>query len=159
MVLNMTIKKVMIFLLIIALLMLCVSNVVAASANKQTNDTHSSYAMVASDKENPKLILLLGKNTTAVNAPVNIGGALATDEQGALHYIGGATITIQQLNYNGTEWNKLGTLQTSSTGKDVGIFTGSVTPRDQGYHIYRATYDGDSNYAPAVSNVVALRVN
>jgi len=154
----MNIKKALICLSIAAVLTLSVPNAAAASANKQTTNVHSSYATGASDKERPVIALLLGKNTTAVNAPVNIGGALATDEQGALHYIGGATITIQQLNYNGTEWNKLGTLQTS-TDKDAGIFVGNITPKDRGYHIYRATYDGGSNYAPAVSNVVALIVN
>ena len=129
-----------------------------AAANKQTTETHSSYAMGASDKEKPKLALILSNNTTTVNTSVNLYGALATDEQGTLHYIGGATITIQQLNYDGTEWNKLGTLQTL-TGKEAGFFAGSVTPNSKGYYIVRATYDGDSNYAPTVSNVVALIVN
>jgi len=128
-----------------------------AAANKQTTETHSSYAMGASDKEKPKLVLTLNNTAIAVNTPVTLYGALTTDEQGTSHYIGGATITIQQLNYDGTAWNKFGTLQTL-TGKNAGLFAGSVTPKSKGYYVVRAIYDGDSNYAPTVSNVVALIV-
>jgi hypothetical protein len=155
---NMNIKNVMIFLLIIALLTLCVPDVVAAPAGKQTIDVHNSYAMGASDKERPVIALLLSDNVTAVNRSVGIYGGIATGESGALHYIGGATITIQQLSFNGTEWYNLGTLKTL-TGKEVGTFAGSYTPKSKGYHVLRATYDGDNNYAPAVSNMVALIVN
>jgi len=128
-----------------------------AAANNQPTETHSSYAMGASDKEKPNLALTLNNTAIAVNTSVTLYGALATGEQGTLHYIGGATITIQQLNYDGTAWNKLGTLQTL-TGKEAGFFAGSVTPNSKGYYIVRATYDGDSNYAPTVGNVAVLIV-
>jgi len=75
-------KNAQVCLSIAAVLTLCVPNVVAARANNQTTETHISYAMSASDKGTSKLILLLGKNTTTVNSPVNIYGTLATDEQG-----------------------------------------------------------------------------
>ncbi len=128
-----------------------------AAANKQTTDTHSSYVMGASDKEKPKLALTLSNYTIAVNTPVTLYGALATGEQSNLHYIGGATITIQQLSYDGTTWNKISTLQTL-TDKDAGYFAGSVTPTTKGYYILRAIYDGDSDYAPTASNVMVLIV-
>ena len=130
-----------------------------AAANKQTTETHSSYVMGASDKEKPKLALTLSNYTIAVNTPVTLYGALATGEQSNLHYIGGATITIQQLCTNGTTWNTIGTVQTLSTGNETGFFGARITPKSSNYYIIRATYDGDSNYAPAVSNVVALTVN
>jgi len=156
---NMNIKKALICLSIAAVLTLCVPNVVAASVNKQTTNVHSSYAMDVPDKEQPGLALMLSDNVTSVNKSVEFIGLLATGTQSALHPIEGATVNIQQLNTNGTTWHTLGTVQTSSTGKEAGFFEGSYTPKSKGYHILRATYDGDSNYAPAVSNVVALIVN
>ena len=60
--------------------------------------------------------------------------------------IGGAVVNIQELNTNGTAWHNLGTLQTSSTGKETVFFAGSYTPKNKGYHILKATYDGDNNY-------------
>jgi len=146
----MNIKKALICLSIAAVVTLCVPNVVAASANKQTTNVHSSYAMSVPDKEQPRLAIMLSDNVTSVNKPVDVIGLLATVTQSTPHPIEGATVTIQQLNDNGTAWNTLGTLQTSSTGKDAGYFAGSVTPKSKGYNILRATYDGDSDYAPAV---------
>ena len=73
--------------------------------------------------------------------------------------IGGIMVNIQELNTNGTVWHNLGTLQTSSTAKKTVFFAGCYTPKNKGYHILRATYDGDSSYAPVVSNVVVRIVN
>ena len=154
----MRVKNAIISLSVLATLTICMFNSVAAApVSKQTPDVHGSYAMSASDKVQPVIAILLSDNVTTVNGTVSIYGGIATGESGALHYIAGATITIQQLSYNGTEWHNLGTLQTL-TGKNTGFFVANYTPKVQGYHILRATYDGDSNYAPAVSNVVALIV-
>ena len=154
----MRVKNAIISLSVLVILTICTFNCVAASpVSKQTPDVHSSYAMSASDKEQPVIAILLSNNVTTVNGTVSVYGGIATGESGALHYIGGATITIQQLSYNGTEWHNLGTLQTLR-GKNTGFFVADYTPKVQGYDILRATYDGDSNYAPAVSNVVALIV-
>ena len=127
--------------------------------NKQTTDVYSNYAADVPNKEQPGLALMLSDNVTSVNRSVEFIGLLATGTQSALHPIEGATVNIQQLNTNGSAWHTLGTVLTSSTGKEAGFFTGSYCPKIKGYHILRATYDGDSNYAPAVSNVVALIVN
>jgi len=152
-------KKALICLSIAAVLTLYVPNVAAASTNKQTINVHSSYAMDVPDKEQPGLALMLTDNITTIDKSVDFIGLLATGTQSSLHPIGGATVNIQEMNTNGTAWHNLGTLQTSSTGKEAGFFAGSYTPKSKGYHILRATYDGDSSYAPAVSNVVALIVN
>ena len=152
-------KKALICLSIAAVLTLCVPNVAAASANKQTINVHSSYAMDVPDKTQTALVLALSNNKTVVGTPVDIVGALAAKENDTIHYIGGATITIQQLCTNGTTWNTIGTVQTLSTGNETGFFGARITPKSSNYYIIRATYDGDSNYAPAVSNVVALTAN
>jgi len=152
-------KKALICLSIAAVLTLCVPNVVAASANTPAINIHSSYSMDAPVKTQTALVLALSNNKTVVGTPVDIVGALAAKEHDTIQYIGGATITIQQLGTNGTTWNTIGTVRTLSTGNETGFFGASITPKSSEYCILRATYDGDSNYAPAVSNVVALIVN
>jgi len=151
----MNIKKALTCLSIVGVLILCVPNVAAASAGKQK----SYYAMDVPVKNQTALVLALSNNTTVVGAQVHIVSALAVKEHGTIHYIVGATITLQQLSANGTAWNTIGTFQTLSTGNATGFFGASTTPRSSGYYILRATYDGDSNYESAVSNVVALIVN
>ena len=144
---------------IIAIVTFSIPNVVAASAGKPAINIHSSYAMDAPVKTQTALVLALSNNKTVVGTPVDIVGALAAKEHDTIHYIGGATITMQQLSFDGTTWNTLGTVQTLSTGNETGFFGAHITPKSSEYYILRATYDGDSNYAPAVSNVVALIVN
>ena len=73
------------------------------------------------------------------------------------HWIEGATINIQRLNYDGTAWYTIGS-RTTQTGKYAGFFAATNDSANPGPYIYRATYDGDSQYAPAISNVEALRV-
>lgn len=77
----MNIKNGLTFVLIVAILALCVPNVVVAPTSKQTLNVRSSYAMDASVKGNPKLVFLPSRNITAVNAPVDFYGALATDSK------------------------------------------------------------------------------
>jgi len=161
----MNIKNALVCLSIIAIVTFSMPNVAAASAGKPAINIHSSYAMDAPVKTPTALVIQLSSNTTAANKPVYIYGALVAQEHGTTHYIGGATITIQQLtSTNGTVWSRVGTLQTTTANNEVGAsttpnFSGTETPTISGYYVIRATYDGDSNYAPAVSNVVSLTVN
>ncbi|MGB8311729.1 MAG: hypothetical protein WCE81_07685 [Halobacteriota archaeon] len=57
----MNMKKGLICLLIVAMLTLCVPNVAAASASKQTTNVHSSFAMDVPVKEQPVLLLLFSR--------------------------------------------------------------------------------------------------
>ena len=156
----MRMKKAIMSLSVIVILTICMFNSVAAApVSKQMTDVHSNYPVDAPVKTQTALVLALSNNTTVVGTPVDIVGALAAKEHDTIHYIGGATITLQQLSTNGTAWNTIGTVQTLSTGNETGFFGERITPKSSEYYILRATYDGDSNYAPAVSNVVALIVN
>ena len=48
---------------------------------------------------------------------------------------------------------------TSAAGLSLlGIFSAKLTPMVAGVYTYRVTYDGNNQYAPAVSNVVTLTV-
>jgi len=155
----MNIKNGLICLLIALILTLCMPNDVAASACKQTTNVHSNYAMDVPVKQQPTLLLSLSKNITAVNTQVDLYGGLATStSSGGINGIEGATINIQRLDtYDGT-WYTRGTLTTMS-GNFSGFFIVHITPKEPGTYIYRATFDGDINYAPAVSNVVTLTTN
>ena len=160
----MNIKNGLVCLSIIAIVTFSIPNVTAASAGKTAINTHSNYAMDAPVKTQTALVLALSSNTTAAGKPVYIYGALVAG-QGTMHYVAGATITIQQLtSTNGPVWSRIGTLQTTTADDQVGAsitpnFSATETPTTSGYYIIRATYDGDNNYAPAVSNVVSLTVN
>lgn len=161
----MNIKNGLVCLSIIAIVTFSILNVVAASAGKPAINIHSSYAMDAPAKTQTALVIALSNNTTVANKPVYIYGALVEEEHSTMHYIGDATITIQQLtSTNGPVWSRVGTLQTTTTNNEVGAsispnFAGTETPKTSGYYVIRATYDGDSNYEPAVSNVISLTVN
>jgi hypothetical protein len=110
-------------------------SVAAPPMNKQMTDVHSNYAADVPNKEQPGLALMLSDNAIFVKKSVEFIGLLATGVQSNLHPIEGATVNIQQLNSNGTAWHILGTVQTSSKGKDAGFFTGSYYPKIKGYHI------------------------
>ncbi len=150
-------KKALICLSIIAILTICVPNVAATPTSKQTSEVYSSYTMDVPVKERPILVILLSNNDTYVNKPVDLYGLLGAGDPHSPHWIENATINVQRLNYDGTSWSTIGSL-TTQTGKYAGFFAGTITPRYEGPYIYRATYDGDSHYAPTISNVEALRV-
>jgi len=160
----MNIKNGLVCLLIIATVILSVPNVTAASVSKPAINMHGNYATDAPVKTQTALVLALGSNTTAAGKPVYIYGALVAG-QNTMHYVSGATITIQQLtSTNGPVWSRIGTLQTTTGDDQVGAsiipnFSALETPTTSGYYVIRATFDGDNNYAPAVSNVVSLTVN
>ena len=76
---------------------------------------------------------------------------------GTSNYIGGATVNIQG-SLDGNTWTTV-LNTTTETGKYNGFFLVLWTPPSTGVVYVRATYDGDSQYAPTVSNVVKLTVN
>ena len=142
---------------IIALVMLCALSSAAVSPIKITTAAHSEYITGATAQQETVLAILLINNTTKIKEPVYLLGALASGTQSAPNYIENARVTIQQLSANGT-WIPIGTATTERDGEYKGKFVVSLTPRVAGFNTYRATYDGDSQFAPSVSNVVVLTV-
>lgn len=151
---HLSMKNGLICLLIVATLTLFMTNVAAAPANKQTTNVYSGFAMDASVKEHPRLVLLLSNNVTTVNTSVSIYGQLATVTNGRIHGIEGATVKIQHINQDGTVLTERAL--TTMSGVFSGCFSASITPKDPGIYICRATFDGDNIYAPAVSEEVPL---
>jgi hypothetical protein len=154
-------KRQMLSLFLTFLILMSVGGVVsivgAAPVSKKMINTDSSFATDIRSKEQPVLALLLSSNVTNVDESVDLFGGLATFQGNNMNNIEGATIHIEKLDYYGTTWNHVSDVTTMS-GKFSGFFTIKTTPRDPGAYVYRATYDGDSQYAPAISHWVALRV-
>jgi hypothetical protein len=160
----MNIKTQIISLSTIAIVTLCVLNVTAASTSNMATAAHSEYATGTTAQQETSLGIGLvdqnfkPTNTTKVGQPVDLIGLLMypSGDPNAPNYIENARVTIQQLSANGT-WIPIGTA-TTETGELKGTFVMLLTPRAAGFNIYRATYDGDSQFAHSVSNVVVLTV-
>jgi len=167
----MNIKNGLICLLIVALLSLCAFNGVAAvPVSKLTPDTHSNYAGDVRGKQQTYLLArffffaptFYGEATTltiGVGQSIHLKGVLSydtppTNSTDYSHGISYKTLNIQSLNSDGETWSTIGTSGTSERG----AFDVALTPPAAGAYTYRTTYDGDDQYAPAVSNIVTLTV-
>ena len=64
------------------------------------------------------------------------------------------------MNPDDNTWTTVNTTRTNppNTYPGAGTFTIILTSANVGAYTYRVTYDGDSQYAPAVSNVTTLDV-
>jgi len=142
---------------------LCAMNVTAASTSKLTTATHNGYATdVRSQQQTVVEIMLLNNNgdkinTTTVNQSVILGGVLTSVPSNSSNYLGGATVNIQG-SLDGNKWIAI-THVATQTGEFNGFFAVKWTQSKPGVIYFRATYDGDNQYAPTVSNVVKLTVN
>jgi len=156
-------KKGLICLLIVAMLTLCVPNVAAASTSKLATVTHNGYATDARSQQQTVLAIRLMNDkgnvisTATVNQSVILGGSLCQKILVIPVWIGGATVHIQA-SLDGNTWTTVGDT-TTQTDKYNGFFAMKWMLSKSEVIYFRATYDGDSQYAPAVSNVVKLTVN
>jgi hypothetical protein len=156
----MNILEGMVSVFIIAMLTLCVLNIAAASTSKLTPATtlviYNGYATDATTQKTV-LEIMLSSNTTKVNEKVALIGGLRSGTPQTPNLIGGATVNIQK--FTNETWTTFNTTTTIATGDYKGYFIVPITPSSTGVFSYRATYDGDSQYAATVSNVVRLTVN
>ena len=129
-------------------------------------------------KGDQQTYLLFGDETTnAVTIGVGqhfvTGGVLSygtppASSDDCSHGIERATVNIHSLNSDGQTWTTVATEITIesvnqhkiTTKEDsfAGFFTVTLTPEAAGVYHYRMTYNGNSQYAPAVSNVQTLTV-
>jgi hypothetical protein len=167
----MEMKKTIISLAIIAVLSICMFNGVAtARVTKHSTDVHSNYAADVKGNQQTYLVAYLRNNQTAVTMAVNqstyLHGVLSagtppTSAYDTSHGIPNATISVQSMSSDGKTWvtvySERTLPDTSQTGNNYpGRFIRILTPVVAGVYTYRVTYDGDSQYAPAVSNVVTI---
>jgi hypothetical protein len=182
----MNIKNGLICVVIVAVLSLCTfNNVAAAPASKLTPDTHSNYVGDArGDGQQTYILATLNSNETKVTGRVGqsvyLQGVLSSGTPPASwrdssHGIPNATVNVQCINPYGNastvniqnmfsdenEWTTVYTVRTNLANTypvKAGTFILILTPEVVGVYTYRVTYDGDSQYAPAVSNNVTLTV-
>jgi hypothetical protein len=154
-------KNGLICILIAAMLSLCVINITAASTSMPTTVIHNGYNTHATAPQ-PHLVVFFLNNdrerisTAKVNETVIFCGSLWSDTTSTPNYIEAAKINIQLMK-NGT-WTTGYTTKTS-TGEHAGIFAVQLKSTCADILSFRATYDGDSQYSPAVSNVAMLTVS
>ena len=159
-------KKAIISLSIIALLSICMFNgVTAAPVTKHPTDVHSGYAADVRGNQQTYLVAYYRNNQAAITIGVGqsiyLGGILDLSPNFSPgHGIPNATVNIQSMNPDGKTWSTVATRITEAVDQHGsgtnGFFVVELTPVVAGVYTYRVTYDGDSQYAPAVSNTVTL---
>ena len=154
--------------LILAMLMQCTFNSVSASpVSKFMLYTHSNYAIDTPEARQTYLLVTFNDGmpvSTKVGWSVYLHGVLSADTppvswRDSSHGIPNATINIQYLNPVDNTWITINTTSTNPPNKyptGAGTFTVILTPETAGTSTYRATYDGDSQYASAISNITTL---
>jgi hypothetical protein len=163
-------KKGLISLLIVVILSLCAfNNVAAAPVSKLTPDIHGTYARDLKGKQQTYLLATLnGDRTTVtigVGQDVSLDGVLSysrppTSWLDTSHGIPNGTVNIQSMDFGGKTWTTVYIGRTlNNPGFLPGSFAVKLTPMAAGVYTYRVIYDGNSYYAPAVSNVVTLTVS
>jgi len=144
---NMNIK--IISVPIITILMLGVLNVAAASSGTPTIAARDVYITNATAPQ---------QTTIAINAPtqvktnesIYVNGTLSTGAKG----IATAVVHLQWLDLTTGNWTILSDGKTSESGQ----FSVPVFMYFPANYTFRVIYDGDSRYAPSVSNEVMVTV-
>ena len=169
-------KNQLICVLIVVVLSPCTFNNVAATpVSKLIPDAHSNYAANARGLQQTYITAFVSFSgtmhpvtelTLGVGQSVSVFGVLSSDSPATApsdysHGISNATVNIQTMIDDKT-WNTVATKITQWNDQNqllsAGAFMMTITPNVAGVYTYRVTYDGDGQYAPAVSNVVTLTV-
>lgn len=146
---NMNIKIKIISVPIIAILALGVLNVAAASTSTPMMVARDAYITNATVPQ---------QTTIAINAPtqvktnesIYVNGTLSTGTKG----IASAMVHLQWLDLTTGNWTILSDGKTGESGQ----FSVPVFMYFPATYTFRVTYDGDSQYAPSVSNEVMVTV-
>jgi hypothetical protein len=133
---------------IVAILALCLLNVAAASPTNPATAPHSKIVPGVKAQQPTTLTFTCDAQAT-VNKWYNFGGSLTAGGTG----VSGALINVQQL-YHGN-WVTLGNQTTDSNGN----FGGQLKSQTTGDRTHRVTFDGDSQYASSVSNVIVTTIS
>lgn len=135
------IRKTLICLLIVAILTLCVPNVVAAPTSKYSAVTHSKIVTDAPAKPSPGIIMLSAPERAKVNETFNIHGFFTN----VSNDISGARVYLKKLDENSS-------YTVGDTGTDRnGTFDFYITEHTPGEYVYQAIFNGDSHYAASMS--------
>jgi len=156
-------KKGLICLLIVSVLSLSIINVAAASTSRSTIVPYKGYhSELRSQQQTAINLMILDEKsgnkitTAAVGQKILVGGILESGTDNPTP-IGGATVKLQLSNDDST-WSDLKSTTTDSSSKYLGIFLAVLTPPSAGQFYFRASFDGNTQYAPCMSNVAQLTV-
>lgn len=150
----MSMRKQIISLSIIAILSLCTLSVASASTSKTTTVDHHAYARSATAQQ-PTTLTFTVPAQVKLFQPYPVSGSLTTADGTG---ISGAQIWYQWL--NGDKWDTTGMMFTfgkNGSFSDTWIETGLFNK--QKFCLYRIIYNGNSQYAPAVSNEVNVTIS
>jgi len=146
----MKMKTRIIGLAILALLTLCLLNVAAASTTNPATAPHSKIVTDVKGQQ-PTTLTFTSPAQVKVNESYTVSGSLTSGGTG----VSGATINFQYQYLDSGRWVTLWTDTTNSNGN----IADKVAAHQTGDHHNRLTYDGNSQYAPAVSNEVVVTVS
>ncbi|GEM_PF-977059 len=151
---NMSMRKGIISLSIIAIFSLCTLNVAAALASKPTTTIHGGYTTSATTRQ-PTTLAFTAPTQAKIFEPTKVFGYLTTANGTGIR---NARIDTQQL-YGG-KWVFLSIVTTGNNGSfsDTVVIFPKMFATKGGYH-FRAIYGGDGHYAPSVSNEVIMTVS
>ena len=138
-------KKAIISLSTIAILTFCLLNVATASTGNPATAPHNKIVTDVKGQQ-PTTLMFSCPMQANVKEWFNVSGSLTAGGKG----VSGAIIKWQEL-WQG-KWNTFGNFTTDSNGN----FAGQIQSPAAGDVQFRVTYDGDSQYAPAVSNAVTI---
>jgi len=144
----MKMKTRMISLSILAILTLCLLNVAAASTSNPTTAAHSKIVTDATARQ-PTTLTFTAPAQARVNTWFDVSGSFTAGGKG----VSGAIINIQQL-WQGA-WGTFSNFTTDSNGN----FAGQIESPTTGDVHNRVTYDGNSQYAPSVSNEIVTTIS
>lgn len=134
---------------IIAILTLAVFNVAAASTSTSTIAARDAYITDATAAQQTTIAITV-PTQVKTNESIYVNGTLTAGAQG----IAGAVVHLQWLDPTTGNWT---TFSDGKTGES-GQFSVPVFLYFPSNYTFKVTYDGDSQYAPSVSNEVMITV-
>ncbi|MGB8310503.1 MAG: hypothetical protein WCE81_01410 [Halobacteriota archaeon] len=143
-------KKAIISLSIIAISTLCLLNVAAASTINPATAPHSKIVTDVKGQQ-PTTLTFNCPTHAKVNEWVYFTGSLTSGGTG----LSNTLVSCQYEYLKNGNWATFTSGMTDSNGNIVGGIKPSVT----GDQYYRLSYDGNSQYAPSVSDVVMVTVS
>ena len=138
---------------ILVMLLFSALSVASASTSKTTTADREIYARSATAQQ-PTMLTFNAPAQVKLNQFYVISGSLTTADGTGIN---DAQLLYQQLQDN--KWVTFGVVFTDQNGtfSDKWIETDSLSKPGTSY--YRVVYNGDSQYAPAVSNEVAVIIS
>lgn len=154
----MNVRKVIISLSFMAILSLCTLTVAVASESEPTTAIHVRYTTNATAQQ-PTTLSFYAPAQAKTLQPAPVYGYLTSANGTGIR---DAKIELQEFNmYGDARWHFLSVVSTTDDKgyfNDTVVILSNIFATKGGYH-FRATYGGDAQYGPSVSNEVIVAVS